>query len=350
MKLTNLKFKLPEELIATHPLEERDESRLMIVDRETKKIEHLIFKDIVKFFNKDDVLVLNNSRVIPAKLIGNKEKTGAKIEVLLLRELNKEQKLWDVLVEPARKIRIGNKIHFKKNNIDLIAEVIDNTTNRGRTIRFLHDGDYESFKEQLFALGKIPLPKFIKREAEDIDYEKYQTVFATVDGSIISPSAGLHFSKNLLMKLELLDVKIVYITLHSSLYNFKQIEVEDITKHKPESEQYIIPEESCEIINNAKRNGKNIFAVGTSVVRALESSLTTDGFLKANNSWTNKFICPPYTFNIPTRLITGFHLPCTIALLTTAVFCGYELLMQAYKIAINEKYRFGPYGDAMLII
>lgn len=349
MKLSQFKFRLPEELIALYPAEDREESRLMVVDRKTKKIEHLRFKDIINYIKKDDVIVLNNSKVFPSKLIGYKEKTGAKIEVLLLRELNPEQRLWDAMVEPARKIRIGNKLFFGEKE-DLIAEVVDNTTNRGRTLRFLYDGDYETFKKKLYSLGQPPLPRFIKREVEEIDYERYQTIYATEEGSVVAPAAGLHFSKILLKKIELIGAHIVYVTLHAGLCNFKQIEVEDLSKHKADSEQIIITEEACRIINDAKIRGSEIFAVGTTVIRTLESSITTEGFLKPANTWTNKFIYPPYQFNIPTRMITNFHLPCSIPMLTAAAFCGYELLMEAYKTAIKEQYRFGSYGDAMLII
>lgn len=349
MKLSHFKFKLPDELIALYPRENRDDSRLMVVHRESGLIEHKIFKDILDYFDENDVMVFNNTKVFPARLYGNKEKTGARIEVFLLRELNREQRLWDVMVEPARKIRIGNKLYFGDND-ELVAEVIDNTTSRGRTLRFLYDGDYDSFKKTLYSLGETPLPKFIKREVEEIDAERYQTIFAQEEGAVAAPTAGLHFSKHLLKKLEIKGIHIAFVTLHVGLGNFRQIDVEDLTKHKVDSEEIKISPEVCEIVNKAKEQKRKVCAVGTTVIRTLESSVSTDGFLKPFAGWTNKFIFPPYQFNIPNAMITNFHMPMSLPMMTAAAFCGYEKLMEAYKIAIKEKYYFGTYGDAMLII
>lgn len=349
MKLSQFKFKLPEELIALYPSENRDESRLLVVDRTTGEITHHQFNNILDFFNEQDVMVFNNTKVFPARLYGNKEKTGARIEVFLLRELNREQRLWDVMVEPARKIRIGNKLYFGQND-ELIAEVIDNTTSRGRTLRFLYDGEYESFKKTLYSLGETPLPRFIKREVEEIDNERYQTIYAKEEGAVAAPTAGLHFSKHLLKKLEIKGVILAYITLHVGLGNFRQIDVEDLTKHKVDSEQIKIIDEVCEIVNKAKENKKKVCAVGTTVIRTLETSVSTNGLLKPYEGWTNKFIFPPYQFNVPNAMITNFHLPMSQSMMTAAAFCEFDKLMEAYKIAIKEKYRFGTYGDAMLII
>ncbi len=349
MKLSHFKFKLPDELIALYPRENRDDSRLMVVHRESGLIEHKVFKDILDYFDENDVMVFNNTKVFPARLYGNKEKTGARIEVFLLRELNREQRLWDVMVEPARKIRIGNKLYFGDND-ELVAEVIDNTTSRGRTLRFLYDGDYDSFKKTLYSLGETPLPKFIKREVEEIDAERYQTIFAQEEGAVAAPTAGLHFSKHLLKKLEIKGIHIAFVTLHVGLGNFRQIDVEDLTKHKVDSEEIKISPEVCEIVNKAKEQKRKVCAVGTTVIRTLESSVSTDGFLKPFAGWTNKFIFPPFQFNIPNAMITNFHMPMSLPMMTAAAFCGYEKLMEAYKIAIKEKYYFGTYGDAMLIL
>jgi len=348
MKLSQYKFHLPEDLIAKFPAENRDESRLMVVHRKTGKIEHRIFKEIIEYFDENDVLVFNNTKVFPARLYGTKEKTGAEIEVFLLRELNREQRLWDVLVDPARKIRIGNKLYF--GNDELIAEVIDNTTSRGRTIRFLFDGDYDEFKKILYKLGETPLPKFIKREVVPEDRERYQTVFAKNEGAVAAPAAGLHFSKELLKRLEIKGVQFAEITLHVGLGSFRSIDVEDLTKHKLDSERIIIPESAVEIINKAKDEKRKICAVGTSVLRTLETSVTTTGYLKPYDGWTNKFIFPPYEFHVPTCMISNFQLPLSVPLITVSAFAGYELLFEAYNIAIKEKYRFGIYGDAMLIL
>ena len=349
MKLSQYKYNLPQELIAKHPTENRDESRLMVINRKTKQIEHRIFKDIIEYFNEDDVLVFNNTKVFPARLYGNKEKTGAEIEVFLLRELNREQRLWDVLVDPARKIRIGNKLYFGEDDV-LVAEVIDNTTSRGRTLRFLFDGSYDEFKDTLYRLGETPLPKFIRREVVEEDRERYQTVYAKHEGAVAAPTAGLHFSKQLLKRLEIKGLNFAEITLHVGLGNFRTVDVEDLTKHKMDSEQITIPIEAVDIVNGAKQNRKNICAVGTTVLRTLESSVTTDGYLKPYSGWTNKFIFPPYDFAVPNMLITNFHLPLSTLLMMVSAFAGYDLLFEAYKVAIKEKYRFGTYGDAMLII
>ncbi len=349
MKLSQYKFTLPPELIAKYPAENRDESRLMIIDRKTGEIEHKVFKDIINYFGDKDVMVFNNTKVFPARLYGNKEKTGAEIEVFLLRELNREQRLWDVLVDPARKIRIGNKLYFGENDI-LVAEVIDNTTSRGRTLRFLYDGDYEDFKKTLYSLGKTPLPKFIKREVEPEDKERYQTIFAEHEGAVAAPTAGMHFSRELMKRLEIKGVDFAFITLHVGLGNFRTVDVEDLTKHKMDSERILISDDATRIVNNAKDRKSKVCAVGTTVMRTLESSVSTDGYLKPYDGWTNKFIFPPYEFSVPSSMISNFHLPLSTLLMMVSAFAGYDLLMKAYKTAIKEKYRFGTYGDAMLII
>ncbi|MCX7987718.1 MAG: tRNA preQ1(34) S-adenosylmethionine ribosyltransferase-isomerase QueA [Bacteroidales bacterium] len=349
MKLSNYKFSLPAELIAKYPAPNRDESRLMVVHRETGEIEHKIFKEIIQYFDEGDVMVFNNTKVFPARLYGNKEKTGAEIEVFLLRELNREQRLWDVLVDPARKIRIGNKLYFGEDDL-LVAEVIDNTTSRGRTLRFLFDGDYDTFKETLYRLGETPLPKFIKRKVEPEDRERYQTVFAQHEGAVAAPTAGLHFSRELIKRLEIKGIEFGFITLHVGLGNFRNIDVEDLTKHKMDSERMIITDEVVRIVNEAKERKSRICAVGISVLRALESSVTTSGMLKSYDGWTNKFIFPPYEVMVPNAMVTNFHLPLSSLLIMTSSFTGYDLLMKAYKIAVKEKYRFGTYGDAMLIL
>jgi S-adenosylmethionine:tRNA ribosyltransferase-isomerase len=349
MKLSQYKYNLPEELIAKFPAENRDESRLMIMHRDTGKIEHRIFKEIIDYFGDKDVMVFNNTKVFPARLYGNKEKTGAEIEVFLLRELNKEQRLWDVLVDPARKIRIGNKLYFGEDDI-LVAEVIDNTTSRGRTLRFLFDGPYDEFKKTLHRLGETPLPKFIKRKVQPEDKERYQTIFAKHEGAVAAPVAGLHFSRELLKRLEIKGVNFAEITLHVGLGNFRTVDVEDLTKHKMDSEQIIISDEAVEIVNSAKDTKTQICAVGTTVMRTLESSVSTAGYLKPYDGWTNKFIFPPYEFNVPTCIISNFHLPLSTLLMMVSAFAGYEFLFEAYRTAIKEKYRFGTYGDAMLIL
>lgn len=349
MKLSQYKYNLPVDLIAEYPAPNRDESRLMVLDRKTGEIEHKIFKDIIDYFDDQDVMVFNNTRVFPARLYGNKEKTGAEIEVFLLRELNREQRLWDVLVDPARKIRIGNKLYFGENDV-LVAEVIDNTTSRGRTLRFLFDGDYEEFKKTLYSLGETPLPKFIKRKVEPEDKERYQTIFARHEGAVAAPTAGMHFSRELLKRLEIKGINFSFITLHVGLGNFRTVDVEDLTKHKMDSERIIIEDEATEIVNEAKKGKHRVCAVGTTVMRTLESSVSTAGFLKPYDGWTNKFIFPPYEFSVPDCMISNFHLPHSTLLMMVSAFAGYDFLMKAYKVAIKEKYRFGTYGDAMLII
>jgi S-adenosylmethionine:tRNA ribosyltransferase-isomerase len=349
MKLSDFNFHLPEELIAEYPSTNRDECRLMVVHRDTGKIEHKLFKDIINYFSEGDVMIMNNTRVFPARMYGNKEKTGAKIEVFLLRELNRESLLWDVLVDPARKIRIGNKLYFGDDD-SLVAEVIDNTTSRGRTLRFLFDGPYEEFKAKITELGETPLPKYIKREVEPEDEDRYQTIFAKVEGAVAAPTAGLHFSRELMKRLELKGLNFAEVTLHVGLGTFRPVEVEDLTKHKMDSEQVIISEKCAEIVNEAKRNKRKVCAVGTTSMRSIETSVSTDGMLKPFDGWTNKFIFPPYDFNVADCLITNFHTPLSTLLMMISAFCGHELTIEAYRQAVHEKYRFYSYGDAMLIL
>ncbi|TNF42472.1 MAG: tRNA preQ1(34) S-adenosylmethionine ribosyltransferase-isomerase QueA [Bacteroidetes bacterium] len=349
MKLSQFKYTLPQDLIALYPSKNRDESRLMVVHRDTGEIEHKVFKDIVGYFRERDVLVFNNTKVFPARLYGNKEKTGAEIEVFLLRELNREQRLWDVLVDPARKIRIGNKLYFGEDDL-LVAEVIDNTTSRGRTLRFLFDGTYEEFKQTLYSLGETPLPKFINRPVEPEDNERYQTIFAKHEGAVAAPTAGLHFSRELLKRLEIVGVEFAEITLHVGLGNFRNVDVEDLTKHKVDSERIVISEEASVLINKAKERKSRVCAVGTTVIRTLESSVSTSGMVKPFNGWTNKFIFPPYDFKVPDMLVSNFHLPYSTLLMMVSAFAGYNFLFEAYRTAVKEKYRFGTYGDAMLIL
>ncbi len=349
MKLSQFKFDLPKELIAKYPAEHRDESRMMVVNAKEGTIEHKVFKDVVNYFDEGDVMVLNDTKVFPARLFGNKEKTGAKIEVFLLRELNRESRLWDVLVDPARKIRIGNKLYFGEDD-SLVAEVIDNTTSRGRTLRFLFDGSYEEFRETLMNLGNTPLPKYIEREAEPEDEERYQTIYAQNEGAVAAPTAGLHFSREVLKRLELQGVDFAKLTLHVGLGTFRTVEVEDLTKHKMDSEQIEIPEDCCDIVNNAKKNKRRICAVGTTSMRAMETSFSTDKMLKPYSGWTNKFIFPPYEFSVANAMITNFHVPESTLLMMISAFGGYDLIMEAYQQAIKEKYRFYSYGDAMLIL
>lgn len=349
MKLSQYKYHLPEELISKYPAKNRDESRLLVLHRDTKEIEHKVFKNIIEYFEDKDVMVFNNTKVFPARLYGNKEKTGAEIEVFLLRELNQDQKLWDVLVDPARKIRIGNKLYFGENEI-LVAEVIDNTTSRGRTLRFLFDGSYEEFKNVLYKLGETPLPRFIRREVEPEDKERYQTVYAKHEGAVAAPTAGLHFSRELLKRLEIKGIEFAEITLHVGLGNFRSVEVEDLTKHKMDSERIIISDKAAEIVNAAKDRKNSVCAVGTTVLRTLESSVSTQGYLNPFDGWTNKFIFPPYEFIVPNKMISNFHLPYSTLLMMVSAFAGFRLLFEAYRVAIKEKYRFGTYGDAMLIL
>jgi len=350
MKLSMFKFNLPKELISEYPAPNRDESRLMVLHAKSGKIEHKIFKDVINYFDENDIMIVNDTKVFPARLYGQKEKTGAKIEVFLLRELNAESRLWDVLVDPARKIRIGNKLFFSQNGDELIAEVIDNTTSRGRTLRFLYDGPYDEFRNILYRLGDTPLPKYIKRKAESIDRERYQTIFAKNEGAVAAPTAGLHFSRELLKRMEIKGIQFAPITLHVGLGTFKPVEVEDLSKHKMESEEILISSDTCRIVNQAKATRKKICAVGTTVMRAIESSVSTMGTLNPYMGWTNKFIYPPYDFKIANCMITNFHMPESTLLMMVCAFGGYELVMKAYKEAIKEKYRFYSYGDAMLIL
>jgi S-adenosylmethionine:tRNA ribosyltransferase-isomerase len=349
MKLSQFKFNLPRELVADYPAKNRDESRMMVIDRKTGKIEHKIFKDIINYFDDGDCMILNDTKVFPARLYGNKEKTGAKIEVFLLRELNRESRLWDVLVDPARKIRIGNKLYFGEND-NLVAEVIDNTTSRGRTLRFLFDGPFEEFKKTIELLGNTPIPKYIRRPLSPDDKDRYQTVYAEVEGAVAAPTAGLHFSRELLKRLELKGVTFPRITLHVGLGSFRPVEVEDLTKHKMESEKLEIPVAATELVNAAKRKKKRVCAVGTTTIRATETSVSTDGFLKPFSGWTNKFVFPPYDFSIANCMISNFHAPESTLLMMVSAFGGYDLIMKAYKEAVKEQYRFLSYGDAMLII
>ena len=349
MKLSNFNYDLPKELLAEYPSDQRDESKLMILNRDTQKIEHKLFKDIIDYFDDGDVFVLNDTKVFPARLMGNKEKTGARIEVFLLRELSRDQRLWDVLVDPARKIRIGNKLYFGDDD-SLVAEVIDNTTSRGRTLRFLYDGSYDEFREKLLELGQTPLPKYIKRDEEDFDKERYQTIYAKNEGAVAAPTAGLHFSKHLLKRLQIKGVNLSELTLHVGLGTFSPVEVEDLSKHKMDSEELFINQSAVDIVNQAKLNKKKVCAVGTTVMRGLESSVSSIGTLNPYVGWTHKFIFPPYDFNIANSLITNFHMPKSTLLMMVSAFAGHDFMMDAYQEAIKKKYRFYSYGDAMLII
>ena len=349
MKLSQYNYSFTPDMLAKYPTENRDDSRLMVIDRKTGKIEHRIFKDIIEYFEEKDVMIFNNTKVFPARLYGNKEKTGAEIEIFLLRELNRDLRLWDVLVDPARKIRIGNKLYFGDDDL-LVAEVIDNTTSRGRTLRFLFDGDYDEFKSVLYRMGETPLPKWIREKVEDIDKERYQTIFAKYEGAVAAPTAGMHFSKHLVKRLEIKGVDQAEITLHVGLGNFRTVDVEDLTKHKMDSEQVIITEEAADMVNRAKKSGHRVCAVGTTVMRAIETSVSTEGFLKPFDGWTNKFIFSPYEFSVADCMVSNFHLPYSTQLMMVAAFGGYDLVMNAYKVAKEEKYRFGTYGDAMLIL
>jgi S-adenosylmethionine:tRNA ribosyltransferase-isomerase len=349
MKLSQFKFILPEDLIAQYPSNYRDESRLMVLHRKTGKIEHKIFKEVIDYFNEHDLFVFNDTKVFPARLFGNKEKTGAQIEVFLLRELNKETRLWDVLVEPARKIRIGNKLYFGEDD-RVVAEVIDNTTSRGRTLRFLYDGDHDSFRRDLFSLGETPLPKNINRPVEPEDEENFQTIFARNEGAVAVPGAGRHFSRELLKRMEIKGIEKSFLTSHMSLGNFRDIDVEDLTKHKMDSEQMEITSKTAGEVNSTHDRGNSICAVGVTVMRALETVVGTEGKIKSFKGWTNKFIFPPYDFTVANSMITNFHLPYSTLLMLSAAFGGYEQVMNAYDVAVKEKYQFGVYGDAMLII
>ena len=349
MKLSQFKFQLPENLIAQYPAETRDESRLMVVNRKTGEIEHKVFKDVIGFFNDGDMMIFNDTLVFPARLFGNKEKTGARIEVFLLRELNTEHKLWDVLVEPARKIRIGNKLYFGEDD-SMVAEVIDNTTSRGRTLRFLYDGPHDEFKQTLYSMGETPLPEYITRRAVPEDADNYQCIFAKNEGAVMAPAAGLHFSRELLKRLEIKGVERGFLTLHSGRGNYKEIDVEDLTKHRMDSEEMIVNDELVEMVNAAKDRGSSVCAVGTSVLRAVASAVCMNGHLMTYEGWTNKFIFPPYDFTVCNSMVSNFHMPLSTMLMMVAAFGGYEFVMKAYDVAVKEKYRFGAYGDAMLIL
>jgi len=351
MKLSQFRYHLPKDLIADRPSDQRDESRLMVLDRKKQTIEHKIFKDILNYFDDGDVFILNNTKVFPALLYGEKEKTGAKITVFLLRELNAESRLWDVLVDPARKIRIGNKLYFGDDD-SLVAEVIDNTTSRGRTLRFLFDGTHDEFKKALKKLGHTPLPDEVQklREIEPQDKERYQTIYAKHEGAVVAPTAGFHFSRELMKRLELKGVSFADITLHAGLGNFRTIDVEDLTKHKMDSEELIITEPNTEIVNKARQNKKKVCAVGTTTMKGIESSVAVNGNLNPYNGWTNKFIFPPYEFSVANAMVTNFHPSMSSMMMMGAAFAGFDLFMKAYKEAIDQKYKFLTYGDAMLII
>ena len=351
MKLSHFKYNLPKELMAEKPSKVRDEARLLVVDRKTGTIEHKLFKDLINYVDEGDVMVINNTKVFPALLYGEKEKTGAKITVFLLRELNRESRLWDVIVDPARKIRIGNKLYFGHND-SLIAEVIDNTTSRGRTVRFLFDGTHEEFITTIKSLGHTPLPEDLLRLRNVMpeDAERYQTIYAKNEGAVAAPTAGLHFSRELMKRLEIKDVKVAEVTLHAGLGNFKPIEVEDLTKHRMDSEEMYIDDEACDLINTAKSNGKKICAVGTTSMKVLETAVTIPGKVRPYSGWTNKFIYPPYDFTIADMMVTNFHPSMSSMFIMVSAFAGYDLMMKAYQIAIKEKYKFYTYGDAMLIL
>lgn len=349
MKLSEFRYDLPKKLVAQHPTKHRDESRMMVLHKDSGEIEHKNFKDIIDYFDEGDVMVRNDTKVFPARLFGNKEKTGAKIEVFLLRELNRESRLWDVLVDPARKIRIGNKLYFGEED-DLVAEVIDNTTSRGRTLRFLFDGPYEDFRKTLYELGHTPLPKYIERDAEPEDEERYQTIYAQKEGAVAAPTAGLHFSREILKRLEIKGIDFATLTLHTGLGTFRPVEVEDLTKHKMDSEEVFIPGDAVRSVNRALDNKTKVCAIGTTVMRGIESAVTTQGRIKEFEGWTNKFIFPPYEFRIANSMITNFHMPESTLLMLVCAFGGYDNVMNAYKVAKKEKYRFCSYGDAMLII
>ena len=349
MKLSQYGYEFSPELIASYPAENRDDSRLLVVHRATGEIEHRTFKDILDYFDENDRFVFNDTKVFPARLYGNKEKTGAEIEIFLLRELNRDLRLWDVLVDPARKIRIGNKLYFGEDDI-LGAEVIDNTTSRGRTLRFLYDGSYEEFKEMLFRLGETPLPRWVRQTVEPEDAERYQTIFAANEGAVVAPTAGMHFSKHLLKRMEIKGIESSFITLHAGLGNFRTVDVEDLSKHKVDSEQYFVSEATAEEVNSTKRAGNRLVAIGTTVMRTLETVVSTHGQIKAQNGWTNKFIFAPYDFTVADAMGSNLHLPESTQLMMVAAFGGYDLVMNAYDEAVKEKYRFGSYGDAMLIL
>ncbi len=348
MKLSQYGYDFTPEM-AKYPATNRDDSRLLVLHRGTGEIEHRIFKDILDYFDERDLFVFNDTKVFPARLYGNKEKTGAEIEIFLLRELNRDLRLWDVLVDPARKIRIGNKLYFGDDDL-LVAEVIDNTTSRGRTLRFLFDGPYDEFKKALFALGETPLPRWVREKVEPEDAERYQTIFAAKEGAVAAPTAGMHFSKHLLKRMEIKGVESAFLTLHIGLGNFRTVDVEDLSKHKMDSEQYIVPPEAAEAVNRAKHEGRRIAAIGTTVMRTLESVVSTGGTIKSETGWTNKFIFAPYEFSVADAMVSNFHLPYSTQLMMVAAFGGYDQVMKAYRTAYEEGYRFGTYGDAMLIL
>ena len=349
MKLSQYGYEFKPEMLAKYPAENRDEARLMVVNRAKGTIEHRIFKDIIDYFDEGDLFVFNDTKVFPARLYGNKEKTGAEIEIFLLRELNRELRLWDVLVDPARKIRIGNKLYFGDDDL-LVAEVIDNTTSRGRTLRFLFDGSYEEFKQTLFSLGETPLPKWVRDKVEPEDAERYQTIFAEHEGAVAAPTAGMHFSKHLMKRMEIKGIDKTFVTLHVGLGNFRTVDVEDLSKHKMDSEQFFVEEAAAEAVNAAKRQERKVVAIGTTVMRTIETAVSTNGMIKPMEGWTNKFIFAPYEFTVADAMVTNLHLPYSTQLMMVAAFGGYETVMNAYKVAKEEGYRFGTYGDAMLIL
>ncbi len=349
MKLSQYGYDFNAEMLAQYPTDNRDESRLMVVNRATGTIEHRIFKEIIEYFDEKDLFLFNDTKVFPARLYGNKEKTGAEIEIFLLRELNSELRLWDVLVDPARKIRIGNKLYFGDDDM-MGAEVIDNTTSRGRTLRFLFDGSYEEFKEALYKLGETPLPRWVREKVEDLDAERYQTIYAKHEGAVAAPTAGMHFSKHLLKRMEIKGIDSAFITLHAGLGNFRTVDVEDLSKHKMDSEQFIVSDEAAEKVNSAKRDGHKVVAIGTTVMRTIETAVSTGGMIKPMEGWTNKFIFCPYDFSVANAMVSNFHLPYSTQLMMVAAFGGYECVMNAYEVATKEGYRFGTYGDAMLIL
>ena len=349
MKLSQYGYDFSPDMLAHYPVENRDESRLMVVHRKTGAIEHRIFKDIIEYFDEKDLFIFNDTKVFPARLYGNKEKTGAEIEIFLLRELNRELRLWDVLVDPARKIRIGNKLYFGDDDM-MGAEVIDNTTSRGRTLRFLFDGPYEEFKEALYRLGETPLPRWVREKVEEEDAERYQTIYAKHEGAVAAPTAGMHFSKHLLKRMEIKGIDSAFVTLHAGLGNFRTVDVEDLSKHKMDSEQFFVSEEAAEKVNQAKREGRNVVAIGTTVMRTIETAVSTGGMIKPMEGWTNKFIFSPYDFTVANAMVSNFQLPESTQLMMVAAFGGYDCIMNAYDVAKQEGYRFGTYGDAMLIL
>lgn len=349
MKLSQYGYEFTEDMIAKYPTVYRDDARLMVLHRSTGEIEHRTFKDIIDYFDEKDIFVFNDTKVFPARLQGCKEKTGADIEIFLLRELNRELRLWDVLVDPARKIRIGNKLYFGNDEL-MGAEVIDNTTSRGRTLRFLFDGSYEEFKEALYNLGETPLPRWVREKVEPEDAEWYQTIYADKEGAVAAPTAGLHFSKHLMKRMEIKGIDRAFLTLHVGLGNFRTVDVEDLSKHKMDSEQFFITDECANSINTARKDGHKVVAIGTTVMRAMETAASVGGVIKPQEGWTNKFIFPPYTFSSADAFVSNFHLPYSTQLMMVAAFGGYDFVMDAYKLATKEGYRFGTYGDAMLIL